>query len=216
MGKSKLKDEAKKLSKTKIKIIAGAVGVLLIAFAAIGIYRAAVKEDEKEPVIITASILQKTVDISELDTYKAVYNGIATVMNEKKPEKVDYYVSYKAVITAGLDFNAIAFDIDNENRQIRVTLPEIKLTPEVDITSLDYMFINKKIDKLGITAEAFEYCNSDIEGETENNEELYKLAAENAQNIVKALVQPYLQQINADTAENEKPYEIVFNGEEEK
>ena len=39
--------------------------------------------------IITVSTLQKIVNVSELSTFTAVYNGIAQVENEKDAEKID-------------------------------------------------------------------------------------------------------------------------------
>ena len=44
----------------------------------------------KKPEIITEVNLQKVVNVSNLSTFEANYDGVATVMNEKDPDKVDY------------------------------------------------------------------------------------------------------------------------------
>ena len=49
--------------------------------------------DKKEAEIISTSTLEKIINVSELSTFEAVYNGIAVVNNEENPENVDYYVS---------------------------------------------------------------------------------------------------------------------------
>lgn len=44
------------------------------------------KEEKRE--IITVPTLEKIINVSDLSTFTAVYNGIAVVNNEKKPEKL--------------------------------------------------------------------------------------------------------------------------------
>ena len=62
---------------------------------------------ENHVEVITTAKLEKIIDISELNTFQAVYNGITKVMNEKKPDKLDYYVSYEAKVNAGFDFDKL-------------------------------------------------------------------------------------------------------------
>ena len=69
--------------------------VAIIAAAAFAIGLSAVQQKNQPPEIVTLSTLQKIVDVSELSTYTAVYNGIATVNDENKPDEVKYYVSTK-------------------------------------------------------------------------------------------------------------------------
>ena len=63
------------------------------------------KEDKTE--IVTKSTLEKIINVSELSTYEAVYNGVAKVMNDKKTEKIDYHVYYEARVKAGIDFENV-------------------------------------------------------------------------------------------------------------
>ena len=64
--------------------------------------------EEAEPEVVTISTLERIVDVSELSTFTAVYNGVAQVPSADKPEEISYYVSYEAKVNAGLDFQAIA------------------------------------------------------------------------------------------------------------
>ena len=82
-------------------ILAGAAAVLLaVVVFTVRIHR----EQKPEAEVITVSTLEKIIHVSELSTFTAVYNGIAEVKNEKKPEQIDYYVSYAARVNAGIDF----------------------------------------------------------------------------------------------------------------
>ena len=60
------------------------VAVIAIAFR---------PKEPAKPEYVTYSVLENIVNVSELSTFEAVYNGVAQVANEKHPEKSDYYVS---------------------------------------------------------------------------------------------------------------------------
>ena len=94
--------EMRKKPKIRVKSIVVAIGILLVIIAVPGIYLKAVSKSKSE--IITTSTLEKIINVNDLSTYESMYNGVTQVMNEKKPDKVDYYVSYKAKVKAGIDF----------------------------------------------------------------------------------------------------------------
>ena len=92
------------------KVIVAAVCIaVILLIGVIAVYKAT---KEEKPEIITQSTLEKIINVSELSTYEAVYNGVAKVMNEKKPENVDYYVSYEAKVKAGIDFEKVDIAVD--------------------------------------------------------------------------------------------------------
>ena len=151
------------------------------------------------PEVITISTLEKIINVSELSTFTAVYNGIATVRNEKKPEEVDYYVSYEARVNAGIDFDKIEFSVDNEAKTILVDIPEIRITDSnVDITSLDFIFYNDKANASTVTQEAFKACEADVQKESEQQKAIYELAKHNAVNVLTALINPIVEQLGTE------------------
>lgn len=151
----------------------------------------------KRAEVISVSTLEKIINVSELSTFQAVYNGIAKVMNSK--DKVDYYVSYMAKVNAGLEFDQIEIDIDGENKKIIITMPEIEITEvNVDIASLDYIFCNKKANTNTVSQEAYRACIQDVTDESSNEENIYDLAEQNAKNIVKALIHPFVEQLDSE------------------
>lgn len=154
---------------------------------------------KSEPEIISKTTLEKIINVSDLSTFEAVYNGIAKVVNEENSEKVDYYVSYDAKVKAGIDFEKIEITVDNENKVISVKLPEIEITDvNVDITSLDYIFENDKANTSTVSEQAYKKCIEDVRNESSSENAIYELAEQNAQNIIEALVSPFVEQLDAE------------------
>ena len=103
-------------------------------------------KQERDPAeIITESTLKQIINVSELSTFTAVYNGIAEVASEEDPGQVDYYVSYEARVDAGVDFEGVDIAVDHEAKEVTITLPEVTITQaNVDIASLDFIFYNPR------------------------------------------------------------------------
>lgn len=190
--KKKLKQS---LSSKKVRYITGIVIVLLIII--IVPLTVSIASKKSKPEIISKSTLEKIVNVSDLSTFEAVYNGIAKVTDEDNTEKVKYYVSYDAKVKAGVDFEKVDITVDNEKKVITVKLPEIKITDtNVDITSLDYIFENSKANTETVSEEAYKKCIEDVTNESNNENAIYELAEQNAQNIVEALIRPFVEQLD--------------------
>lgn len=186
-----------KVSKNIVKLVVGILVICVIVTAILGL-RGRLKQD-KEPEIITKTTLEKIIDVSELSTFEATYNGIAKVMNEEKPENVDYYVYYEAKVKAGIDFEKVTVNVDNEQKVVTVTLPEVQINDvNVDIGSLEYIFENKKADTSTISEIAYKKCIEDVTEESKNTEAIYTLAQQNAKNVIEALVKPFIEQLDEE------------------
>ncbi|MBQ8043434.1 MAG: DUF4230 domain-containing protein [Clostridia bacterium] len=189
------------LGPKKLKFIVTILIILVIFFAGMVVYHN--MTTDKEAKIITKSTLQKIVDISDLSTYEAIYNGITAVASENNPAKMDYYVAYEAKIQAGFDFEELEITVDEENKKVTITIPDIEITDiDVDISSLDYIFKNKKADNSTVSSIAYKACKADVKKASEKEETIHKLAKENAVNVVKALVKPFIEDLDGD-------YELV-------
>lgn len=159
----------------------------------------ATEEGVEQEEIITVAVLEQIIDVSELSTFQAVYNGIAKVMNEKNPEEVDYYVCYEADVKVGIDFAEIDVEVDNILKQVIITLPEIEITStNVDIGSLEYMFVNDKANTNTVSEQAYRECKADAEEESSKADKIYELAEQNARNIVRALTSPFVEQVDSE------------------
>ena len=169
--------------------------VAIIAAVAFAIGLSAMQQKHQPPEIVTLSTLQEIVDVSELSTYTAVYNGIATVNDENKPDEVKYYVSYEARVYAGIDFGALDIETDEEEKTIRIILPEVKISSvDVDIASMDFLFYDDKANQSTVTQEAYKACELDAWQESEKQEAICDLAKDNACNVLKALITPLVEQ----------------------
>lgn len=154
------------------------------------------KKAKGRTVTVSASVLEKTLQISELSTYKITYNGVAAVRDSN--EKILYNVAYDAKVSVGIDMEKIKIEVnedDEENKKIIVSIPQIEIVDaDVDPGSLDYIFQNKNANTSDVFKTAYPACIEDAENECKNNHTLYKLARENAINMIKALMQPLLVQ----------------------
>lgn len=200
--KKEKKKHARKISMKKLCMYVMIVVVLMIAgFLTVQYFG----NKNKKPEIITTSTLQKIINVSELSTFEATYKGIAIVYNEKRPEKIDFYVSYEAKIKAGIDFEKVDIHNDDVNKKIIVKIPEIELKePEVDIASMEYIFVNKKANQSAVSEKAYKACIEDVKRESEREDAIYDLAKQNAENIIMALLKPFVEDMDAE-------YEIVVD-----
>ncbi len=194
-----MNDLIKKMkSKQRMLLLIGIIVVVVASLMPIVLsWNAKSKEAQKE--IITKSTLEKMIHVSELSTYESVYNGVAKVMDKKNPEKVIYYVSYDAKVKAGIDFEQIKIDVDNEAKKIVVTIPEVNIMESnVDIASLDFIFYDKKANTETVSQEAYAACEEDVANESVNKNAIYDIAEQNAKNIIEALISPFVKQLDSE------------------
>lgn len=117
----------KTVCNAKFKFILAVVIVLAIVIGIL-IVPEAVNKTKSEPRVITTSTLEKIINVSELSTFTSVYNGIAQVMNDKTPEETDYYMSYDAIVYAGIDFKDIVISVDSASKTISIDIPGVYIT----------------------------------------------------------------------------------------
>lgn len=181
--------------KIPVKALAAGGVVAVAGLLAAGAFILRPGQTEPAQEVVTISTLEKIIHTSELSTYTTAYNGIATVMNEKDPEEVDYYVAYEATVNAGIDFQDCTATLDAANNIILITLPEVGITDvTVDPGSLDYIFVNKKAETATVSSQALSLCKEDAKTESESQDALLDFAEENAKNVITALTQPLLEQ----------------------
>ena len=185
---------AKLLVKPKVLVIAAVV--ILVAIAAVAVLLQTSGREEPQPQVLNKSALERIINVSELSTFTAAYNGIAEVANEKKPDQIDYYVSYEATVNAGIDFRAVDISINEEQKTITLKVPEAHITNQsVEMSSLEFIFLNKKADKPGVTEVAYKACEEDVKRESEQQTAICELAKQNAENVLKALTRPIVNQL---------------------
>ena len=190
--------ERPRTKRIKFKHIAVLFIIIAIIVTAL-IIKTKIFNKKSEPTIISKATLEKVINVSDLSTFEAIYNGVAAVANEEKPENIDYYVSYEAKVKAGIDFALVEVEVNEAEKIITVTLPEVKITDvDVDIASLDYIFMNNKANTQTVSAQAYKKCIKDVTKESNSTDEIYESARQNARNIVEALISPFVEQLDSE------------------
>ena len=190
--------ERPRTKRIKFKLIAVLFVIILVIITALMI-KIKIFNKKSEPTIISKATLEKVINVSDLSTFEAIYNGVAAVENEEKPENIDYYVSYEAKVKAGIDFALVEVEVNEAEKIITVTLPEVKITDvDVDIASLDYIFMNNKANTQTVSEQAYKKCIKDVTKESNSTDEIYESARQNARNIVEALISPFVEQLDSE------------------
>lgn len=196
-------EEKKKKTGRRLKLWAGLAAFIALMFAFVFVWNFVAgllnrePEPEPEPEIITVSTLEKIINVSELSTFKAVYNGIAEVRGDDG--KVDYYVSYDAAVDAGMDFENLKISVDNQKKEVTIAMPNVYITDvNVDISSLDYIFVDDKANTSSVSQAAFKACEEDVKTEVSTQDQIFTLAEQNAENILTALIKPIIEQLDAE------------------
>ncbi len=68
----------------------------------------------------------------------------------------------------------------------------------VDIGSLDYIFMDDKAESDIVSAEAYKKCIEDAEEKVKSQNQIADLAKENAVNFIKAVTEPFVEQLGDD------------------
>lgn len=191
-----MENTTEKNQKPLLAIIAIVI-VILVLIAGILFLRHPNSKPSSDAEVITVSTLQKIINVSELSTFTAVYNGIAQVSNETKPTQIDYYVAYDARVDAGIDFDDLIIDVDDVEKIVTIQLPEVHIIGvTVDISSLDFLFFNEKANTSTVIQEAYKACEADVQQESEQQSAIVELAEQNAINILTALTKPFINQLD--------------------
>lgn len=154
--------------------------------------------------ITTTMVLEKILEVSDLSTVQTSYNSIVRIDDPVNTSDALYYISYEAVISAGIDFSLVDLVLDYEEKSLTITIPEAKIIETtVDIGSLDYIFIDKKSNNESVTAYAYQMCKNDVSIESENIPAIKELAYDNAIGVISTLTIPFMQQLGSD-------YELII------
>lgn len=187
---------SRKLDKKLRKWMMILIVVLAAAVAVLVAQRVNEYRKKPEPQVLTVSTLTDMIPVSDLSTVTSTYNGVAEVMNEKNPDKLDYYVAYEAKVQAWVNFDELQPEIDEASKTVTIRVPDAYFKKaNVDMASLDFMFNNKKADTSGVTERAYKACQEDADRECSCSEAILELARENAVNAVEALTRPLVEQL---------------------
>lgn len=174
------------------------VCIVLVGVIAGGIwiFSALNAEEGHKVTTISEASLQEIIEISELSTVDYTYNAIAKAIDEDG--EVKYYIAYEGVVTAGINFDKIDIEVDDEDKMITFIVPDVEVQDiEVDMGTLEYIFEDDDYETETVSQEAYKISLADLEKRVEEENMLFELAKENAIESVKALFTPWIVQIDA-------------------
>lgn len=179
--------------------------IIVVVFVQFKPYEYFLKNDESREEIISVITLESIIQKSELNTFQAYYNGIAKVMNKEDPSEVDFYVLYKAKVFAGFNMSELEISKNEETKKIIVSIPAIEINDvNVETGTLEYMFVNEKADRNMVSKRGYDASIEDVTRESKKESAIYDLAEENAKNIILALLNPFVEDLD-------ETYAVVFN-----
>ena len=176
------------------------IDLTFIVFAsALFIWKKAIKKESTRQITYdTTSALEKVLQISELYSYKTTYNGVAYVYDKDDSSKISYYVSYNSTVKVGINTEDIKVEADDENKKIIITLPQIMIKEvDVDMSSLDYIFEDKRAETSSVSRDAYLACIDDVNNEINESSEIFELGKQNTETIIRGLVEPLIETDNS-------------------
>jgi len=183
----------------KPKIILGIVIlivliVLIIGFKPGGVFRSS----QNKVSTVSKSSLEKVLETSQLTTLQYTYNAIAEVKKEFF-DTIKYHVAYEGTVQAGIDFEDIDIDINEEKKLITITLPEVSIQNViVNAESMEYIFNDDKYETETVASEAYSACVKDLQTRAEKEVQLLQMAKDNARDAVQALIEPWVKQVDEE------------------
>lgn len=187
------------MSKKIIKKILLIALTFLVFAIALFIWKKAIKKESTRQITYdTTSALEKVLQISELYSYKTTYNGVAYVYDKDDSSKISYYVSYNSTVKVGINTEDIKVEADDENKKIIITLPQIMIKEvDVDMSSLDYIFEDKRAETSSVSRDAYLACIDDVNNEINESSEIFELGKQNTETIIRGLVEPLIETDNS-------------------
>ena len=185
--------------------------MLLIAALAVSIAVSALMREKyiKDSITrVRVTVEEKLSAIQELAAYEYRYSDFAIRENtrslagiEMPGTKNTIIIAYSGCIKAGFDFSGLDYTIDEENKKLAITLPEVKILDNyIDTDSIRTYEINNLFNPIegedivgGLQEE------KEIHLEKAREEGLYELAEEHAKEVIRTLFS-----VVSD-------YEVLFN-----
>lgn len=175
-----------------IVVIILAIIVVIIFYMKTAVFR----DKDGQVTTISKSSLERIIEIGELSTVDYTYNAIAKVYDEEG-STIKYYVAYEGIVTAGIDFEKISIKVDEEQKKVRIIIPDVEIhNINVDMGTMEYIFTKNKYETETISQEAYKICKQDLQSRVKEETDLYGMAKENAIASVRALFLPWIDQMD--------------------
>ena len=155
-----------------------------------------INDEPGEVTTVSEAQIREVFEISELQTADYIYNAITDVYDEDG-ETLMCHVAYEGTVTAGIDFSSIEISVDEEKKTINISMPDVTIQDViVDAGTLEYIFEDDKYNNEKTFKKAYAKCQEDLDKRAESETKLLELAKDNAKQVVEAMIEPWVKQIN--------------------
>lgn len=163
-------------------------------------------------VIVSESTLTELLKISELSTLSYKYSAVASVYEDEEDRKEDDvydYAWYDSTIKLGIDFLKVDVKVNDEKKEITLTLPQIEVMDViVDQKTMKYFDTSSTDEDFVILAK--KACKEDAV-KNATTTELTDAAKKNTEDTVRSLIAPVL-----DSGEENYKVSIEWGDSDEK
>lgn len=203
--KKEKKERDKKTREIRLKVSSSTIllavviaAVVIVGGAFLGKQMSWFKSEEGKVTTISKSSLEEVLEINQLSTLEYIYNAVAPVQ-KKNFNSIKYYVAYQGVVTAGIDFTKIDIQVDDENKIITITVPEVEIqNVRVDAGTMRYIFNEEEYETENVSAEAYSAAVEHLTQQAGTESRLFDMAQDNAIDAISALITPWVNQVDSD------------------
>ena len=167
----------------KVGILVMCIGIMGVVY--IMLFRFGPFSKQGDVKMEISSTLKDAANISELSTAEFRYRGIAELYKDEEKKKLQCRICYSAIVKAGVDFNKLEYEVDESNKTIIATLPDIDLTVTiVDEKSMAFLpsDTNAELDRI------LKCCEEDVKNEARASEQLIDTAQKNLKSTIERML----------------------------
>lgn len=141
----------------------------------------------------TQATLTDVIKRSQLYTVEYPYNGYCPVYDSKAGDEPVFYVYYEGKVKAGIDINKINVKVTEDGKQVIVDLPQVDTEePTVNESKLEFLFYDNSYNNHNAYTVGHQAAIDDLKNQIESSGDINVAATEAAKDIVKAMIQGWL------------------------
>ena len=156
------------------------------------------QDNEPQLVVETKSSLDVVVEIGDLITVEYPYSAIVSSYEDSDKKEVKYYVAYDGVVYASFDGKKLQQEINNDDKKLIITLPEIELRPVINEKTIQYIFENEKYHTETISDEILKLCTTDLLDRAKKDTDIIEIARQNAISVIEEQTEPLVKANNPE------------------
>lgn len=180
-------------------IILSLIVIVLILSVSVKILINKNKQDNEPQLIVeTESSLDVVVEIGDLITVEYPYSAIVSSFEEDNKKEVKYYIAYDGVVYASFDGKKLQQEINNDDKKLIITLPEIELRPVINEKTIQYIFENEKYHTETISDEILKLCKNDLLDRAKKDTDILEIARQNAISVIEEQTEPLVKANNPE------------------